>query len=244
MPTIFAHAISAVALGSHYRWSERPTRFWVLAIVCAILPDVDVIGFKYGNIEYGDLFGHRGFSHSLLFAFIVSLFVVLSAFRSIPRFTWQWFYMVVFFFLVTGSHGFLDAFTSGGLGVAFFSPFDTTRYFFPWRPVLISPIGIRAFFNSWELRVLFSEFLWIWIPSILMILASFMFRKQSRSTPIKSVTAGIVALIVGIGLLAASLLADVISIGDDLGFGRKQTMGIIAGAVITIVGLFLTYKSK
>ena len=180
MPTIFAHAVSAMALACNYKRAERPTRFWVLAIVCAILPDVDVIGLKYGNIQYGDLFGHRGFSHSLLFAFIVSLFVVLSAFRSIPRFSRQWFYIILFFFLVTASHGFLDAFTNGGLGVAFFSPFDTTRYFFPWTPVDVSPIGIRAFLNFWGLRVLVSEFLWIWIPSILFILASLMFRKKSR----------------------------------------------------------------
>jgi len=179
MPTIFAHAVSAIALACNYKRAERPTRFWILAIVCSILPDVDVIGFVFG-IKYGDLFGHRGFSHSLLFAIIVSLFVVLSAFRSIPRFSRQWFYMILFFFLVTASHGFLDAFTDGGLGVAFFSPFDTTRYFFPWRPLDVSPIGIRSFFNRYGLKVLISEFLWIWIPSILCILASLMFRKKSR----------------------------------------------------------------
>jgi len=179
MPTIFAHAVSAIALACNYKRAERPTRFWVLAIVCAILPDVDVIGFVFG-IKYGDLLGHRGFSHSLLFAFIVSLFVVLSSFRSIPRFSRQWFYMILFFFLVTASHGFLDAFTDGGLGVAFFSPFDTTRYFFPWRPLDVSPIGIRSFFNRYGLKVLKTEFLWIWIPSILCILASLMFRKKSR----------------------------------------------------------------
>jgi len=99
MPTIFAHAVSAVALASHYKRSERPSRFWILAIVCSILPDIDVIGLKFGIIKYGDLFGHRGFSHSLLFAFIVGLLVVLSAFRSIPRFSRQWFSMVLFFFL-------------------------------------------------------------------------------------------------------------------------------------------------
>ncbi len=179
MPTIFAHAVSAVALASHYKRAERPTRFWILATVCAILPDVDVIGFVFG-IKYGDLFGHRGFSHSLLFAIIVSLFVVLSAFRLIPRFSRQWFYMILFFFLVTASHGFLDAFTSGGLGVAFFSPFDTTRYFFPWTPVDVSPINPRLFVSLRGLKVLASEFLWIWIPSILFILASLMFRKKSR----------------------------------------------------------------
>lgn len=57
-------------------------------------------------------------------------------------------------------------------------------------------------------------------------------------------TASIVLLIVGIGLLATALSADMIGIGDDPGFGRQQTMGTIAGAVITIVGLFLTFKSR
>lgn len=179
MPTIFAHAVSAVALGSHYKRSERPPRFWILAIVCSVLPDIDVLGFNFG-IRYGDLFGHRGISHSLLFALFVGLLVVLSAFRSIPRFSRQWFSMVLFFFLVTASHGFLDAFTSGGLGIAFFSPFDTTRYFFPWTPVLVSPIGIGSFINLWGLRVLISEFFWIWIPSIFVILAATMSRGKRR----------------------------------------------------------------
>ena len=37
-----------------------------------------------------------------------------------------------------GLHGTvkLAAFINIGLGVAFFSPIDTTRYFFPWRPLV------------------------------------------------------------------------------------------------------------
>ena len=171
--------VPAVALASHYKRAKRPSRFWILAIVCSVLPDIDVLGFNFG-IRYGDLFGHRGFSHSLLFAFIVGLLVVLSAFRSIPRFSRQWFSMVLFFFLVTASHGFLDALTNGGLGIAFFSPFDTTRYFLPWTPVLVSPIGIGSFVNLWGLRVLISEFFWIWIPSIFIILAATMSRGKRR----------------------------------------------------------------
>ena len=54
--------------------------------------------------------------------------------------------------------------------------------------------------------------------------------------------ASIILLVLGIGLLVASLLADVIGIGDDVGFGRQQTMGTIAGAIVTAVGLFLTLK--
>lgn len=32
--------------------------------------------------------------------------------------------------------------TDGGLGVAFFSPFDNKRYFLPWRPIRVSPISV------------------------------------------------------------------------------------------------------
>jgi len=57
-------------------------------------------------------------------------------------------------------------------------------------------------------------------------------------------TASIVLLVVGIGLLAVSLLADVIGIGDDPGFGNQQMMGTIVGVVITAIGLFLTLRAK
>jgi hypothetical protein len=56
--------------------------------------------------------------------------------------------------------------------------------------------------------------------------------------------ASIILLLVGIGLLVASLLADAIGIGDNLGFGPQQTMGTIAGAIVTAVGLFLTLKKS
>ena len=54
--------------------------------------------------------------------------------------------------------------------------------------------------------------------------------------------AGII-VIIGVGLLAATLLADVIGIGDDPGFGMQQTMGTIAGVVITGLGLVVAKKS-
>jgi inner membrane protein len=73
--------------------------------------------------------------------------------------------LFLYFFLCTASHGVLDALTDGGLGVAFFSPFDTTRYFFSVRPVLVSPIGISQFFSPYGIRVLASEVMWIWLPS-------------------------------------------------------------------------------
>ncbi|HSV89890.1 MAG TPA: hypothetical protein VLH80_02270, partial [Nitrospiraceae bacterium] len=83
-------------------------------------------------------------------------------------------------------HGVLDAMTNGGLGVAFFSPFDTTRYFFPLRPVFVSPIGVSEFFSEYGVRILASEAIWIWLPSCVAFLV---LRTVQRLWPTKSVPA-------------------------------------------------------
>ena len=56
--------------------------------------------------------------------------------------------------------------------------------------------------------------------------------------------ASVVVLVIGIGLLLVSLLANVLGIGDNPGFGRQQTLGTITGAAIAGVGLFLVRRSK
>jgi inner membrane protein len=71
-----------------------------------------------------------------------------------------------YLFLATASHGLLDAMTDGGLGVAFFSPFENSRYFLPWRPIVVAPISIRRFFSGRGVEVMKSELLWIWVPVI------------------------------------------------------------------------------
>jgi len=49
-------------------------------------------------------------------------------------------------------------------------------------------------------------------------------------------------LVVGIVVLLLSLLADLIRIGGHPGFGYYQIVGIIVGAIVTVVGLVLTLK--
>ena len=108
--------------------------------------------------------GHRGLSHSLLFAAAVATIIVPLFFgrtREAASRARGWLYV----FLATASHGALDALTNGGPGIAFFAPLDDTRYFLPWRPVVVSPIGMRPFFSEWGLRVIESELIWIWLPS-------------------------------------------------------------------------------
>ena len=176
MPTIFSHAIVASAAGQWLSPQSNPGRFWFWTIVCSMLPDIDVIGFSFG-IAYEDMFGHRGFTHSLFFAALSGL---LAAYRTsspesrIPN--PDRFRLFVWFTAVTMSHGVLDAFTNGGRGIAFLAPFSNHRYFFPWRPIQVSPIG-AGFFSPRGLSVLASEARWIWVPSAIMAASARIFRK-------------------------------------------------------------------
>jgi inner membrane protein len=180
MPSVFSHAVAAIALGKTYAGEKMLARFWALSIFCAVLPDTDVI-ISYAFGLRGSQFGHRGITHSLFFALLLALLVVRFAFRKTPAFSKKWWTLLVYFFIVTASHGLLDALTDGGSGVAFFAPFDATRYFFPWRPIEVSPIGLR-FFSGRGLVVFASEFVWVWIPAALLVAASWLYRRRLRAS--------------------------------------------------------------
>jgi inner membrane protein len=188
--SLISHAVAALGLGTVFARPEIPKRVWAIGAVCSMLPDIDVIGFRFG-IRYGDFWGHRGFTHSLLFAGMLAALALVAGFPhallGLNR-GWLWLY----FFLATASHGFLDAMTNGGLGVAFFSPFDNTRYFFPWHPIVVSPISLTGFFSARGTAVLQNELIWIWIPAGLLALLVLLFRlvfpRGSRES--KNVTAG------------------------------------------------------
>lgn len=181
MASAFSHAAIALALGACYYAPAIPRRVWVWGAFCSVLPDVDVIGFALG-VNYEDFWGHRGFTHSLLFAALLATAVMLLAFRpGIPGLGKKglWSYL----FLATASHGVLDALTNGGLGIAFFSPFDNTRYFFPYTPVEVSPIGLASFFTARGWRVLSSELLWLWLPALVFAALALILRRARAFPP-------------------------------------------------------------
>ena len=171
MPTVITHSAVALAAGKAFAPKELPKRFWVLSVLCSVIPDADVLAFSFG-IPYGHFFGHRGFFHSPFFGLLFSLFLVSVFFRNEKIFSRRWWFYLLYFTVLSASHGILDAFTNGGLGIALLSPFDSTRYFFPWRPILVSPIGLEAFLSKWGLMTLKSELLWIWLPLIIVFIAS------------------------------------------------------------------------
>jgi len=168
MASIFAHGFTAYAFGKTFSKEIVTSKFWILGILCAVLPDADVVGFKFG-IAYEDFWGHRGFTHSLLFALLLGTSITFLFYYK-KAFSKTGIYLIIYFTICTASHGILDAMTTGGLGIAFLSPFDDTRYFLPWRPIQVSPIGASKFFSIWGIKVLLSELIWVGIPAGIYIL--------------------------------------------------------------------------
>ncbi|ATW02646.1 hypothetical protein CHN51_03245 [Sphingorhabdus sp. YGSMI21] len=171
MPTIMSHAavplVGAVILGR----SRLSLPVIATGLLFAMLPDADVVGFRLG-IEYADSWGHRGATHSLLFAAVAALFA--TALLRPERFGLA----AAFLFVSMASHGLLDMLTNGGLGVALFWPFDPLRHFAPYTPIAVSPIGISDFISSRGIKVLYSEAIWIWIP-LTLVAAGFGIKKRT-----------------------------------------------------------------
>lgn len=178
MASIFGHALVSVAFGKSFPKKQQTWQLFILAITCAIIPDADVIGFNFG-ISYGSFWGHRGFSHSFVFALFFGVLITFLFYRK-QFLTKKGITLIVFFFLCTASHSILDAMTTGGKGVAFFSPFNNTRFFFPWRPIKVSPLGIMKFFSERGLKVIYSELIWIGIPSALYIIITSLVKSKNK----------------------------------------------------------------
>lgn len=176
MPSIITHSVVGIFWASLFETKINKIKFWFFSILCTIIPDFDVVSFKLG-ISYGDVFGHRGFFHSLVFAFIFSILIVFLFFRNVKINSLAKYGLIVYFFILTASHGLLDTLTSGGLGIALFSPFDNARYFYSFTPIKVSPIGVGAFLSERGLIVLKSEIIWVWIPLMVSFLTIKIFQK-------------------------------------------------------------------
>ncbi|MEK6551421.1 MAG: metal-dependent hydrolase [Pseudomonadota bacterium] len=161
MATFLTHPLIPLAMAAGLGRVQVTKRLLAAGMVASILPDADVLAF-YFRIPYDHPFGHRGFSHSIFFAFLVGLagFAAARAFgttRAVASF---------FLFVSTVSHGLLDALTNGGLGIAFFAPFDNTRYFLPWQVIEASPLTSSRFLSARGWAVIQSELRWVWLPVI------------------------------------------------------------------------------
>ncbi|MBS1794659.1 MAG: metal-dependent hydrolase [Acidobacteria bacterium] len=175
MPTIFSHGIFAVLAGKGFL--KKPAWFWLTAAVCAMIPDADVVAFRFG-VPYENMFGHRGFTHSIAFALLLGAAAALLV-RFFRPDGYSFSKLFLFFALVTFSHPFFDMLTDGGLGVALFAPLSAERFFFPWRPIRVSPIGAR-FFGAEGPNVILSEIFLVWLPAAAIFLSAMIIRRFRR----------------------------------------------------------------
>ena len=156
MPTVLTHPAVPVALCLGIGSRVIPYRLLLAGIAVSMLPDLDVLAFRFG-IPYASDIGHRGFSHSLAFAAMAALLGAYVLRNGSSKAFW-------FLFAVSASHGVLDAFTNGGLGIAFLWPFSAERYFAPIQGIEVSPLSIKRFLSQRGAAVITSELLWVWLP--------------------------------------------------------------------------------
>ena len=166
MATPFSHLAVPLALAVALGPDTVPPGLLALAMICAVLPDIDALGLWLG-IPYEHPFGHRGFTHSLPFAAALAGAGVLLA----PALAADPSTAFGVLLASAASHGLIDAMTNGGLGIALFSPFSQRRHFLPWRVIEVSPLRPTALFSRHGLRVLRSELRWVWAPCGVLTLA-------------------------------------------------------------------------
>ncbi len=138
------HIAIGVAAGRHVRSQQVSKKQWLLAtaLLCflSFSPDLDVVGFSMG-VPYLALWGHRGASHSFVFAVLIGLAAAGLFRRQLGVSYWR---LAVLCILAMASHGVLDAMTTGGEGIGFLWPFSHERFFLPLRFIPVSHIGLRV----------------------------------------------------------------------------------------------------
>jgi inner membrane protein len=167
------HVAVGLAAARTYGEGHRPHwRSGVAWSVLSMLPDADVIGFSLG-VRYEAPWGHRGATHSFAFAVIVGLAAGVMA----RRLKHPALRVGLFAAVVLATHPLLDTLTDGGLGCALFWPIDLTRYFSPWRPIQVAPIGL-AFLSPYGAIVAMSEIV-LFLPLFVFALRTSDFKLQT-----------------------------------------------------------------
>ncbi len=173
MCSVLTHPAVPVALVTLLPQEAVSPTVLLAGIACSIIPDLDVIGFKFG-ITSDHMLGHRGLTHSLVFAAALGALLTYTLFRTSHPDLWVVF---LFLFVSTLSHPLLDMLTNGGRGVALWAPLSNKRYFFPWRPIEVSPVSVQRFFSRRGVQIIRSELRWVWLPAAGVVILGMLVRR-------------------------------------------------------------------
>ncbi len=183
MPSSIGHLIAGSSIGYAFYNGKKDYKYWLIIILLSVIPDIDVLFYDWG--VYSPVFSHRGITHSLLFAFILSfMFMVILRQKIFSKASLLTFLVFV---LVASSHPLLDAMTNGGSGIGLFLPFDDNRYFLPWKIIMVSPLRLDQFFSQRGWWVLESELWHIGVPSVILIVIVSIFRIILKKSPHKKI---------------------------------------------------------
>jgi len=178
VPSSFSHIVAGIALGTPVLPQPISRRYWACAGFCAAIVDIDWL-WSFRGRPYEHWLEHRGLTHSLLFAAALAAVVAWLILHPVaPQGTLGrlWGGLT----LATASHGFFDAMSTYGAGVAFLLPFSTRRFFFPWRPISgNTSFGVGL---AQKLLVVFGrEVLWVWLPSLLVAFVVWRLRRRANA---------------------------------------------------------------
>jgi inner membrane protein len=133
--------------------------YWVLAGLLPMVPDFDA----FSTASYGSPWGHRGVTHSLVFALWLGALAASLTFRYLRTDFW---FLTAVFFAAIASHGLLDALTRGGEKIPFFWP--SAVRLGNWGPMPVPDIAMDLP-NPWRSRAVRAELLWVWLPTALVV---------------------------------------------------------------------------
>jgi inner membrane protein len=152
----------------------------IACVALAWLPDADALWLFLGAPDHG-LMGHRGFTHTPLFALGVGVAIaVVGWLRRRPGCV----RLGALAALLVCSHGILDGIAQDGRGILFFWPFSMERFHLPWRPIPDAPLGL-AFFTRVGLSHLALEF-FMFLPFTLFALRRRVRARRLSPVPLPS----------------------------------------------------------
>lgn len=140
-----ASAITHFIVGASVGLAAMPARRWSIPVACglwAAAPDLDTFAMFAFHIPRGSPFSHRGIFHSPFFLALAAFALAFLARRGK-----NWLALGAIWTCAAVTHPLLDMLTDGGSGVMLLFPFSTERFFFPWRPIHVSPLTIGRFFD-------------------------------------------------------------------------------------------------
>jgi inner membrane protein len=106
MCSVLTHPVVPIALATVLPQDTLSPTLVLVGAACAVIPDLDVIGIKFG-VGSHPLLGHRGLTHSIVFAAVLGALLTYTLFRNSPSPSWVVF---LFLFFSTLSHQYFGQF--------------------------------------------------------------------------------------------------------------------------------------